>query len=64
MRPALIPIPARCATYFPIAWSLEKILGNESSESTRTQDANCLSGVLTPAMIGVGMLILKPDMAS
>ena len=31
---------------------------SESSVSTRTQEANCLSGVLTPAMIGVGMLIL------
>ena len=48
----------------PIAMSLEKILGNVSSLSTRTQEANCLIGVLTPAITGVGMFILCCEIAS
>ena len=64
IRPALIPIPALLATYKPIAISLEKILGKVSSLSTRTQEANCLIGVLTPAITGVGMFILNCDIAS
>ena len=64
IRPALIPIPALCATYLPIAISLEKILGKVSSTSTNTQLAYCLIGVLTPAITGVGILILNCDIAS
>ena len=64
IRPALIPIPALLATYKPIAISLEKIEGSVSSLSTRTQEANCLTGVLTPAITGVGILILCNEIAS
>ena len=52
-------MPALCATYLPIAISLENIDGNVSSLSTKTQLANCLIGVLTPAITGVGILILN-----
>ena len=64
IRPALIPIPALLATYNPIAMSLENIEGNVSSESINTHEANCLIGVLTPAITGVGILILNVDTAS
>ena len=57
-------MPALLATYNPMAMSLEKILGNVSSLSTNTQEANCLMGVLTPAITGVGILILCCDIAS
>ena len=63
IRPALIPMPALCAVYLPIAISLAKMLSRVSLLSTRTQLANCRTGVLTPAMTGVGMLILKSDVA-
>ena len=62
--PALIPIPALCAVYLPMAMSLEKMLSSVSSMSTNTQEANCLNGVLTPAIMGVGILILNNDVAS
>ena len=62
--PAFIPMPARCDTYLPIAISDAKILSSVSSESTRTHDANCLIGVRTPAITGVGILILNNDIAS
>ena len=35
-----------------------------SSDSIKTQEENCLVGVLTPAIIGVGNEILKVDAAS
>ena len=56
---ALIPMPALCAMYLPMAISLEKIDGKESLTSTRTQLANCFIGVRTPAITGVGILILN-----
>ena len=45
------------ATYLPIAISDVKIDGNVSSLSTNTHEAYCLSGVQTPAITGVGILI-------
>ena len=62
--PALIPIPALCAVYLPIDISDAKMLSRVSSLSTRTHEANCLTGVRTPAMTGVGILILKSEVAS
>ena len=47
-----------------MAMSLEKMLSSVSSMSTNTQEANCLNGVLTPAIMGVGILILNNDVAS
>ena len=61
MRPIFSPIPARRAVYLPTACTLEKMEFRSSSTSTRTQLANCLIFVLTPAIIGVGKLILKVE---
>ena len=57
IRPPLIPIPAFCETYFTIELAVAFILSKLSSVSINTQLENCLCGVRTPAITGVGRLI-------
>ena len=64
IEPPPIPIPAFCETYFTIADDVALILSKSSSVSTRTQEENCLCGVRTPAITGVGKLISKLLIAS
>jgi hypothetical protein len=62
--PAPIPIPAFWDTYLTILLVVALILSKLSAVSMSTQDENCLCGVLTPAITGVGKLISKVDIAS
>ena len=64
MRPALMPMPARCDTYFTIALVVALMLSRLSSHSISTQLENWRVGVRTPLIIGVGNEILKVDTAS
>ena len=50
--------------HFTIADDVALILSKSSSVSTRTQEENCLCGVRTPAITGVGRLISKLLIAS
>ena len=59
--PKLSPIPARRAVYFATLATDEVILSKLSPTSTRTQEANWRIFVLTPAITGVGKLILKVE---
>ena len=64
MRPALMPMPARCDTYFTIAEAVALMLSKLSSHSINTQDENWRDGVRTPDIIGVGNEILNSEIAS
>ena len=59
IEPAPIPIPAFCEIYLMIAPEVAVILSKESAHSNNTHDEYCLDGVRTPAIIGVGKLILN-----
>ena len=52
-------MPAFCETYLTIELEVALIESSESSVSIKTQDENCLCGVLTPAITGVGNEISK-----
>ena len=63
IRPALIPIPAPCATYLPIAHIRAKDRIEGVININKNTASKFVEAVRTPAMIGVGMLILCLEMA-
>ena len=54
IEPAPIPIPAFLLMYFTTLVAVALIESRLSPDSMRTQLENCLTGVRTPAIIGVG----------
>ncbi len=64
IRPALMPMPARKDTYLTMAEVVALMESKLSSHSISTHELNCLEGVRTPAIIGVGKEILNKDTAS
>ena len=64
IRPALIPMPARCDTYLTIADDVALIESRLSPHSINTHELNWRVGVRTPAIIGVGNDILNNETAS
>ena len=63
MRPALMPIPARCETYLTMALEVALIESKLSPHSMSTHELNWREGVRTPAIIGVGKEILNVETA-
>ena len=64
MRPALMPIPARCDTYLTMALVVALMESRLSPHSISTQEENWRVGVRTPDIIGVGREILNRLTAS
>ena len=63
MRPALMPMPARCETYLTMALAVALMESKLSPHSMSTHELNWREGVRTPDMMGVGKEILKVETA-